>query len=42
VSVDDRYAVDTSIFASMGAANLALTAMANSLRVSDRLRERMG
>ncbi|HEY6583669.1 MAG TPA: GMC family oxidoreductase [Gaiellaceae bacterium] len=40
--LDNLYAVDTSIFPSIGAVNPALTAMANSLRVGDHLLERMG
>jgi choline dehydrogenase-like flavoprotein len=40
--VDNLYVVDTSVFPSIGAVNPALTAMANSLRVGDRLLERMG
>ncbi|MGN6380583.1 MAG: GMC oxidoreductase, partial [Gaiellales bacterium] len=40
--VDNLYAVDTSIFPSIGAVNPALTAMANSLRVGDHLLERLG
>ena len=39
--VDNLYVVDTSVFPSIGAVNPALTAMANSLRVGDRLRERL-
>ncbi len=39
--LDNLYAVDTSIFPSIGAVNPALTAMANSLRVGDHLLERM-
>jgi choline dehydrogenase-like flavoprotein len=39
--LDNLYVVDTSIFPSIGAVNPALTAMANSLRVGDRLLERM-
>jgi choline dehydrogenase-like flavoprotein len=35
------YVADTSIFPSIGAVNPALTAMANALRVGDRLLERM-
>ena len=37
--LDNLYVVDTSIFPSIGAVNPALTAMANSLRVGDRLLE---
>jgi choline dehydrogenase-like flavoprotein len=40
--LDNLYVADTSIFPSIGAVNPALTAMANSLRVGDRLLERMG
>jgi choline dehydrogenase-like flavoprotein len=40
--LDNLYVVDTSIFPSVGAVNPALTAMANSLRVGDRLLERLG
>jgi choline dehydrogenase-like flavoprotein len=40
--VDNLYAVDTSVFPSIGAVNPALTAMANSLRVGDHLLERLG
>jgi choline dehydrogenase-like flavoprotein len=40
--VDNLYAVDTSVFPSIGAVNPALTAMANSLRVGDHLLSRMG
>jgi choline dehydrogenase-like flavoprotein len=40
--LDNLYVVDTSVFPSIGAVNPALTAMANSLRVGDRLLERMG
>ncbi|RPI04489.1 MAG: GMC family oxidoreductase, partial [Actinobacteria bacterium] len=39
--LDNLYVVDTSIFPSIGAVNPALTAMANSLRVGDRLLDRM-
>jgi choline dehydrogenase-like flavoprotein len=39
--LDNLYAVDTSVFPSIGAVNPALTAMANALRVGDRLVERM-
>jgi choline dehydrogenase-like flavoprotein len=39
--LDNLYIVDTSIFPSIGAVNPALTAMANSLRVGDRLLDRM-
>jgi choline dehydrogenase-like flavoprotein len=40
--VDNLYLVDTSVFPSIGAVNPALTAMANSLRVGDRLLARLG
>jgi choline dehydrogenase-like flavoprotein len=40
--LDNLYMVDTSIFPSIGAVNPALTAMANALRVGDRLLERLG
>jgi choline dehydrogenase-like flavoprotein len=40
--VDNLYVVDTSIFPSISAVNPALTAMANALRVGDRLLERLG
>ena len=40
--LDNLYMADTSVFPSIGAVNPALTAMANSLRVGDRLLERMG
>src|SRR6185436_15634388 len=40
--VDNLYVVDTSCFPSIGAVNPALTAMANALRVGDRLLERLG
>jgi choline dehydrogenase-like flavoprotein len=39
--LDNLYAVDTSVFPSIGAVNPALTAMANSLRVGDHLLERL-
>ena len=39
--LDNLYVVDTS-FPSIGAVNPALTAMANGLRVGDRLLERTG
>jgi len=39
--VDNLYVTDTSVFPSIGAVNPALTAMANALRVGDRLLERM-
>jgi choline dehydrogenase-like flavoprotein len=40
--LDNLYVVDTSFFPSIGAVNPALTAMANALRVGDRLLERLG
>jgi choline dehydrogenase-like flavoprotein len=40
--LDNLYVVDTSVFPSIGAVNPALTAMANSLRVGDRVLERLG
>jgi choline dehydrogenase-like flavoprotein len=40
--VDNLYVVDTSFFPSIGAVNPALTAIANALRVGDRLLERLG
>jgi choline dehydrogenase-like flavoprotein len=40
--VDNLYVVDTSFFPSIGAVNPALTAMANAVRVGDRLLERLG
>jgi choline dehydrogenase-like flavoprotein len=40
--LDNLYVVDTSFFPSIGAVNPALTAMANAIRVSDHLLERMG
>jgi choline dehydrogenase-like flavoprotein len=40
--VDNLYVVDGSFFPSSGAVNPALTIMANALRVSDHLRERLG
>jgi choline dehydrogenase-like flavoprotein len=39
--VDNLYVVDTSFFPSIGAANPALTAMANAIRVGDHLLERL-
>ena len=39
--LDNLYAVDTSIFPSIGAVNPALTAMANALRVGDHILERL-
>ena len=40
--VDNLYVVDGSFFPSSGAVNPALTIMANALRVSDHLHERLG
>ncbi|MEQ9619706.1 MAG: GMC family oxidoreductase [Deltaproteobacteria bacterium] len=40
--LDNLYVVDTSFFPSIGAVNPSLTAMANALRVGDRLLERLG
>jgi choline dehydrogenase-like flavoprotein len=40
--LDNLYVVDTSCFPSSSAVNPALTAMANALRVGDRLLERLG
>jgi choline dehydrogenase-like flavoprotein len=40
--VDNLYVVDTSCIPSIGAVNPALTAMANALRVGDRILERLG
>jgi choline dehydrogenase-like flavoprotein len=40
--LDNLYVADTSVFPSIGAVNPALTAMANALRVGDRLLERLG
>jgi choline dehydrogenase-like flavoprotein len=39
--LDNLYVADTSVFPSIGAVNPALTAMANALRVGDRLLDRM-
>ena len=39
--VDNLYVVDTSFFPSSSAVNPALTAMANALRVGDRLKDRL-
>ena len=39
--LDNLYVADTSVFPSIGAVNPALTAMANSLRVGDRVLERV-
>ena len=40
--LDNLYVVDTSVFPSIGAVNPALTAMANALRVGDRIGARLG
>jgi len=40
--VDNLYVVDTSFFPSSSAVNPALTAMANALRIGDRLVDRLG
>jgi choline dehydrogenase-like flavoprotein len=40
--LDNLYVVDTSFFCSSSAVNPALTAMANAIRVGDRLTERLG
>ncbi len=40
--LDNLYVVDTSFFPSIGAVNPALTAMANALRVGDRVLDRLG
>ncbi|MBK3623485.1 GMC family oxidoreductase [Streptomyces sp. MBT49] len=40
--LDNLYVVDTSFFPSIGAVNPSLTAIANALRVGDRLLERLG
>jgi choline dehydrogenase-like flavoprotein len=40
--VDNLYIVDTSFFPSISAVNPALTAMANALRVGDRILQRLG
>jgi choline dehydrogenase-like flavoprotein len=40
--LDNLYVVDTSFFPSIGAVNPALTAMANAVRVSERMLERLG
>jgi choline dehydrogenase-like flavoprotein len=40
--LDNLYVVDTSCFPSIGAVNPALTAMANALRVGDRIADRIG
>jgi choline dehydrogenase-like flavoprotein len=39
--LDNLYVADTSVFPSIGAVNPALTAMANSLRVGDRVLARI-
>jgi choline dehydrogenase-like flavoprotein len=39
--LDNLYVVDTSFFPSIGAVNPALTAMANAIRVGDRILERI-
>jgi len=39
--LDNLYLADTSVFPSIGAVNPALTAMANALRVGDRILERL-
>lgn len=39
--LDNLYVVDTSFFPSIGAVNPSLTAMANALRIGDRLLERL-
>jgi choline dehydrogenase-like flavoprotein len=40
--LDNLYVVDTSFFPSIGAVNPSLTAIANALRVGDRILERLG
>jgi choline dehydrogenase-like flavoprotein len=40
--VDNLYVADTSFFPSIGAVNPSLTAIANALRVGDRILERLG
>jgi choline dehydrogenase-like flavoprotein len=40
--VDNLYVVDTRFLPSIGAVNPALTAMANALRVGDRIADRLG
>ena len=40
--LDNLYVVDTSFFPSIGAVNPSLTAIANALRVGDRIAERLG
>jgi choline dehydrogenase-like flavoprotein len=39
--LDNLYVVDTSFFASIGAVNPSLTAIANALRVGDHLLDRL-
>lgn len=39
--LDNLYVVDTSFFPSIGAVNPSLTAIANALRVGDRIAERL-
>ena len=39
--LDNLYVVDTSFFPSIGAVNPSLTAIANALRVGDRLLQRL-
>jgi choline dehydrogenase-like flavoprotein len=39
--LDNLYVVDTSFFASIGAVNPGLTAMANAIRVSEHIAERL-
>jgi len=39
--LDNLYVVDTSFFVSIGAVNPSLTAIANSIRVSDHLLQRL-
>ncbi|MCX4993054.1 MULTISPECIES: GMC oxidoreductase [unclassified Streptomyces] len=40
--LDNLYVVDTSFFPSIGAVNPSLTAIANAMRVGDRIAERLG
>ena len=40
--LDNLYVVDTSFFPSIGAVNPSLTAIANAIRVSEHLLERLG
>ncbi|MCP9795887.1 GMC oxidoreductase, partial [Synechococcus lacustris] len=40
--LDNLYVVDTSFFPSIGAVNPSLTAIANAIRVSEHLVERLG